>query len=314
VLFQAKPGAGQACSLLVAVNTATGATSWKATLPGSPTAQSSVMVGDTQVVAVDGSAATGYNPATGKQSWSYAGPGKYCVLAGNGTAGTLLLQSTCADTNPKQQVVSLNAETGKLGWWRGLPQTAASFTVLSATPAVVGVHMTNPAQDTLMTFSAQGDNQATMKVSQVGGLLDSLHGSFDPDPALFFQADTMLAELTPTTTPGAASSGMIAAFDLVSGKQLWQSAPAEKGQSALVGIDGSGGVVATEERIGQPARLSHFDLGTGKEAQGGAFPQGTLSLLTSGRVLFQGSEVAVLPQFTSTYGTAATLYSGGSND
>ena len=79
------------------------------------------------------------------------------------------------------------------------------------------------------------------------------------------------------------------------------------GTTATAASDGSGGVVATEERIGQPARLSHFDLGTGKEAQGGVFPQGTLSLLTSGRVLFQGSEVAVLPQFTSTYGTAATL-------
>ena len=322
VLFQAKPGTGQSCSLLVAVNTGTGATSWKATLPGSPTAQSSVMISDTQVVAVDGSAATGYNPGTGKQSWSYAGPGKYCVLAGNGTAGTLLLQSTCADTNPKQQAVSLNADTGKLAWWRGLPQTAASYTVLSAVPAVVGVHMTNPAQDTLMSFSAQGDNQATIPVSQVGGLLDSLHGSFDPDPALFFQGSTMLAELSPTTasgtstgtaTPATTGSGAITAFDLVGGKQLWQTAPAEKGQSALVGIDASGGVVATEERIGQPARLSHFDLGTGKEAPGGAFPQGTLSLLTSGRVLFHGSAVAVLPQFTSTSGTAATFYSGGSN-
>jgi PQQ-like domain len=317
VLFQAKPGSGQPCSLLVAVNTATGASSWKATLPGSPTGQSSVMVSDTLVVAVDGSAATGYNASTGKQSWRYGGPGKYCVLAGNGTAGTLLLQSTCADTNPKQQVISLNADTGKLGWWRGLPSSAASYTVLSAVPAVVGVHMTNPVQDTLMSFTAQGDSQASIPVSQVGGLLDSLNGSFDADPALFFQGDTMLAELSPTTTPGATtaatSSGVITAFDLASGKQLWQTAPAQKGQSALVGVDGAGAVVATEERIGQPAMLSHFDLGTGKETPGGAFPQATGSLLTAGRLLFQGSDVAVLPEFTSTYGTAATLYSGGSN-
>jgi len=325
VLFQAKPGSGQACTLLVAVNTTTGASSWKATLPSSPIGQTSVMVNDTQVVAVEGSAATGYAAATGKQSWSYAGPGKYCVLSGNGTAGTLLLESTCADTNPKQQLISLNADTGKLGWWRGLPQNAASFTVLSATPAVVAVHMTNPTQDTLMSFTAQGDSQAGIPVSQVGGLLDSLHGSFDPDPALFFQGTTMLAELSPTTTPAAtggsstqaassgSSSGVITAFDLATGKQLWQTAPAEKGQSALVGLDGLGAVVATEERIGQPARLSHFDLSLGKEVPGGAFPQGTGSLLTAGRVLFQGSQVAVLPQFTSTWGTAATFYTGGSS-
>ena len=320
VLFQARPGSGQACTLLVAVDTATGKAKWTATLPGGSTTPTSVMVSDTQVVAVAGPAATGYDVATGKQSWTYSGPGKYCALTGNGTAGTLLLQSTCADTNPKQQVVSLDSTTGKLNWWRGLPENAASYTVLSASPAVVSVHMTNPAQDTLESFNTQGDAQATIPVAQVGGLLDSLHGTFDPDPALFFTGNTLVAELTPTTstgasggaTPAVSSSGVVTAFDLVSGKQLWQTAPSEQGQSALVGVDGSGAVVATEERIGQPATLSHFDLVTGKETPGGAFPQSTGSLLTSGRVLYQGSLVAVLPQFTSTYGTAATLYSGGS--
>ena len=323
VLFQAKPGSGQACSLLVAVDTTTGQKKWSATVStAGTTAPTSVMVNDTRLVVVGASGAVGYDVATGQQSWTYAGPGKYCVLQGAGTADTVLLQTTCADTNPKQQVVSLDAGTGKLGWWRGLPATAASYTVLSATPAVVSVHMTAPAQDTLMSFSAQGDSQATIPVAQVGGQLDSVHGSFDPDPALFFQGSTMFAELSPTTTattttPGGATaaattSGVVTAFDLATGKQLWQTAPAEKGQSALVGVDGSGAVVATEERIGQPARLSHFDLTTGKESAGGAFPKATDSLLTAGRVLYNSSLVVVLPQFTSTYGTAVTAYSAGS--
>ena len=274
VLFQAKPGTGQPCTLLVAVDTSTGKAKWTATVPGGSTGQTSVMVSDTRVVAVAGGAATGYDVATGKQSWSYSGPGKYCVLTGNGTAGALLVQSTCADSNPKQQLISLDPGTGKLGWWRGLPQNAASYTVLSATPAVIGVHMTDPTKDTLMSFSAQGDNQATIPVSQVGGLLDSLHGTFDPNPALFFQGSTMIAELSATTV-GAT------------------------GGSAAPVAPGSGVVTA-------------FDLATGKETPGGAFPQATGSLLTSGRVLYQGSLVAVLPQFTSTYGTAVTLYSGAS--
>ncbi|QMU78493.1 PQQ-binding-like beta-propeller repeat protein [Streptacidiphilus sp. PB12-B1b] len=318
VLFQAKPGSGQACSLLVAVNTATGQAKWTATAAtataGPP---ASVMVNDTQVDVVGASGAVGYAAATGKQDWTYAGPGKYCVLGGNGTAGTLLLQSVCADTTPKQQVVALDAGTGKLSWWRGLPATAASYTVLSATPAVVSVHMADPTKDTLMSFSAQGDSQATIPVAQVGGRLDAVHGSFDADPALFFQGSTMLAELSPTAAGSGASaapagSGVVTAFDLATGKQVWQTAPAEKGQSALVGVDASGAVVATEERLGQPARLSHFDLATGKESPGGAFPQATGSLLTAGRVLYQGNLVVVVPQFTSTYATSATAYSIGS--
>jgi hypothetical protein len=68
-------------------------------------------------------------------------------------------------------------------------------------------------------------------------------------------------------------------------------------------------VIATEEQIGQPARLSHFDPTTGKESPGGSFPQGTGSLLTSGRVFYQGNLVVALPEFTSTYNTAATAFS-----
>jgi hypothetical protein len=314
VLFQAKAGTGQACTQLVAVDSATGTQKWTAKISGSGGA--SVMVDDTTAAAVGGSGAVGYNLATGKQSWTYTGPGKYCTLGGSGTAGTLLLQSTCADTSPKQQAIALNTDTGKLNWWRGLPATAASYTVLSADPAVVSVHMTDSSQDTLLSFTATGGPQATIPVAQVGGTLDSVHGSFDPVPALFFQGDTMVAELSPTdaagatggSTPGASASGAVTAFSLATGKQLWQTAPLEKGHSALVGLDSSGVVIATEEQIGQPARLSHFDLTTGKEAAGGSFPQGTGSLLTSGRVFYQGSLVVALPEFTSTYSTAATAF------
>lgn len=310
VLFQAKAGTGQPCTQLVAVDTATGAAKWKATINKAGSAYgASVMVNDTRAVAVGDTAAVGYDIATGKTSWTYTGPGKYCgALTGSGTGGTLLIQSTCADTNPKQQAINLDAGTGKLVWWRGLPQTAASYTVLSAVPPVVGVHMADPTKDSIMSFSSKGDSQATINISQTAGLLDSMHGSFDPDPALFFQDNTMLAEITPGGA-GSGTAGLIGAFNLVDGKQLWQATPTEKGRSALVGIDSGAAVVASEERIGQPARLSHYDLATGKENPGGQFPQGTGSLLTSGRVLYRTDLVTVLPEFTIPYGTSATLFS-----
>ncbi len=328
VLFQAGPGAKQACNEIVAVDTTTGKQAWTAQLTtASQLTASSVAVDGSQLVAVGSTGAIGFNVTTGKQSWTYGGPGKYCTLTGNATGSVLLLQSNCADSNPKQQVLSLNADTGKLAWWRGLPVDAASYTVLSANPAVVSVHMATSSQDTVLSFSATGDSQATIPVAQTGGQLDDVDGSFAPVPALFFQGNTMIAELSPTTggaatTPSAGASGaatavtgsgLVSAFDLVSGKPLWQNAPIEKGQTSLVGLDGATAVVATEERIGQPARLSHFDLGTGKETAGGSFPQATGSLLTSGRVLYQGTQVFVLPQFTSTYSTAATAYSSASS-
>ncbi|WP_042409675.1 outer membrane protein assembly factor BamB family protein [Streptacidiphilus carbonis] len=308
VLFQAKAGTGQACTQLVAVDTATGQQKWKATIATSTSSYgASVMVSDTRAVAVGDSAVVGYDIATGKQSWTYAGPGKYCGgISGSGTGSTLLVQSTCADSSPKQQAISLNADTGKLAWWRGLPANASSYTVLSASPAVVAVHQSAAAKDSIMSFSDKGDTQATIYVTQTAGTLDSTHGSFDPDPALFFTATTMVAELNPPKSTS--TGGVLTAFTLADGKQLWQTAPREKGNSALVGIDGGDAVVATEERIGQPARLSHFDLATGKETPGGGFPQNTGSLLTSGRILYRDNLVVALPEFTSTYSTAATAF------
>lgn len=309
VLFQAKAGTGQACTQLVAVDTATGQQKWKATIANATSSYgASVMVNDTRAVAVGDSAVVGYDIATGKQSWTYAGPGKYCGgISGSGTGGTVLVQSTCADSSPKQQAITLNADTGKLAWWRGLPASASSYTVLSATPAVVAVHMSDATKDSIMSFSAKGDTQATIYVAQTAGTLDSIHGSFDPDPALYFTSTTMVAELAPPKAAGS-TGGVLTAFTLADGKQLWQSTPQEKGNIALVGIDGNNAVVATEERIGQAARLSHFDLGTGKETPGGGFPQNTGSLLTSGRILYQGNLVVALPEFTSTYSSAATAF------
>jgi hypothetical protein len=312
VLFQAKPGNGQDCNLLTAVDSASGQTKWKAQLPsgGGTNYGSSVMASDTRIVAVSDSAAAGYEAAGGKQQWSYSGPGKFCALSGSGDGSSLLLQSTCADTSPKQQVISLAPDSGKMLWWRGLPQNATSYTVLSANPAVVSVHMSDPTQDTIMSFSEKGDSQGTIPVAQTGGTLDSTHGSFDPDPALFFSGTTMIAAVNPPAQSASAASGptVIAAYSLVSGKELWRTTAHEQGVAAPIGIDGSSAVVATDERVGQPARLSNFDLATGTETVGGTFPQGTGSLLGSGRVLLRGSLVVALPEYTGSYNTSATAW------
>ncbi|RAG81891.1 hypothetical protein DN069_30430 [Streptacidiphilus pinicola] len=312
VLFQAQPGNNQACNLLSAVDTGTGQTKWKAQLPsgGGTNYGASVMAGDTRVVAVSDSAVVGYDATGGKQAWSYAGPGKYCALSGNGDGSSLLLQSTCADTSPKQQVISLDPDSGKLRWWRGLPQNASSYTVLSANPAVVSVHMSDASQDTVLSFSDKGDSQGTIAVAQTGGSIDSTHGSFDPDPALFFSGTTMVAAVNPPPQSASAASGptVIAAYSLLTGKELWRTTAHENGVAAPVGIDGSDAVVATDERVGQPARLSNFDLTTGTETVGGTFPQGTGSLLGSGRVLLRGSLVVALPEYTGSYNTSATAW------
>ena len=124
VLFQSGPGAKQACNEIVAVDTTTGKPAWTAQLTtASPLTASSVAVEGTQVVAVGTTGAIGFNASTGKQSWTYGGPGKYCSLAGNATGSELLLQSTCADSNPKQQLLSSTRTPASSPGGAGCPRT-----------------------------------------------------------------------------------------------------------------------------------------------------------------------------------------------
>lgn len=309
VVFQAKPGSSSPCTIVVAVDTATGKTAWTATLPKAGTSPAaSVMVNDTRVVAVNGTEAIGYAATTGKQSWTYQGRGKYCALAGGGSGDTVLLQTTCADTSPKEQAVTVDAGTGKMQWWRGLPSEAASYTVLSASPAVIGVHMSDPAKDTLLALDTKGTVTATIPAAQTGGTLDDTHGAFAPQPALFFQGTTVVTALVPAAQASGGNSSTVVAFDLATGRQLWRTQATEKGQSVPVGTDGTQAVVATEERVGQPARLADYDLTTGQETPGATFPTGTGSLLTASRILYQGAKVVAFPQYTTPYKTAATTW------
>jgi len=313
VLFQPKPGGKEPCGTLVAVDTSTGKTAWTATLASSGSYGATVGVtGAGQVVAVGDDAARGYDPASGKQKWSYTGPGRYCSLSGAVGESTAVVLSTCADTSSKQQVIQLDAGTGKMRWWRGLPSDAASFHLLSAEPVAVGVNESDPAKSKVMTFSATGTSQPAIPLAQPGGgTIAADRGAFDPDPDVWFQGSTMVAALTPAAGSATSDSATtVAAWSLTSGVQVWHTRLSEKGAASVVGIDPSEAVVATEERVGQPARLSKLALTGGAETQGGNFPQGTGSLLTSGRVLDDSDLIAVLPSFTTTYGTAVTAYKG----
>jgi len=308
VLYQPKSGTGQPCTSLVAVDTATGQSEWTATVAKNTGSYgATVGITDTRAVVVGDSQAVGYDAATGSQKWTYSGPGKYCTLNGDAGATTVVVQSTCADTTPKQQAIQLDATGGRLSWWRGLPDGASSYTVLSAEPPVIAVNQSQPGSGSIVSFSSTGTSQPTIPLTQTAGTLSAANGVFSAAPGVFFQGGTMVTTFAPDgNVPGAGTT--VTAFDLATGKQLWQTPLQEKGQAQVVGIDSTAAIVATQERSGQPARLDRIGLADGKEAQGGAFPSGTGSLLTAGRVLYNSSLIVALPSFASTYNASAVAY------
>jgi hypothetical protein len=306
VLFRPK-GAAKACTLLSAVDTASGKQKWTKTLSDTKDAYAArTLVNDSRVIAVGDSKAVGYDADSGKSKWTYKGRGKFCTLSGSGSDSTVLLHSSCADSSPKEQIVSLGAEGGRLSWWRGLgsPKTVS---VLSAEPAVVLTTGAEEADDTVRSWNDKGDPGAEIKVARDGGRLDVGHGPLDAAPAVFFQGGTMVAALIPADA-GTAANASLTAVDLKTGKATWTVTAKEKGKVQPVGIDADAVSVATEERTDQSAHLSRFALTDGAESAGGGFPRDTGSVLTSGRLLTDDNLVVAVPTFTSTYGSAATAF------
>ncbi|MEV7603319.1 PQQ-binding-like beta-propeller repeat protein [Kitasatospora sp. NPDC089797] len=302
-LFRPQADPKSPCTLVAAVDTKTGKTAWTKNLSDAKGAYSArVGVTEDMVIAVGDDRAVAWAAADGKDVWQYTGQGKFCTLSGGVSGKTVLVASSCADSTPADQAVSLNAADGKVGWWRGLNNQPKTVAVLSAEPAVVLTTGGKPEDDRVFAWGAAGDPAAEIPVVTDAGRLDVTHGTFSATPEVFFEGRTMVAAMSPAKAGGPVSA---VGYDLDTGKQRWRTPTSAKGGARAVGIDGGSLVLAADERRDQPARLGRFPLAGGQEVVGGNFPSGTGSLLLSGRVLIGGGQVVVVPEHSSNYGTAA---------
>ncbi|MFJ3215936.1 PQQ-binding-like beta-propeller repeat protein [Kitasatospora sp. NPDC086801] len=309
VLFRAQADPKSPCTLVAAVDTKTGKTAWTKSLSDVKGAYGArIGVTEDKVIAVGDDRAVAWESADGKDVWQYTGQGKFCTLSGGVTGKTVLVASSCADSTPADQAVALNTADGKVNWWRGLNNRPKTVTVLSAEPSVVLTTGEKPEDDRVFAWGAGGDPAAEIPVVGDGGRLDVAHGTFAATPEVFFQNRTMVTTLVPANGGGPVSA---VGYDLDTGKQSWKAPTAAKGTVRAVGVDGGALVLAADERRDQPARLSRFPLAGGQETIGGNFPQGTGSLLVSGRVLIGGGRVVVMPEHSANYGTAAGYQAKG---
>ncbi|GAA1134953.1 hypothetical protein F4556_001732 [Kitasatospora gansuensis] len=307
-LFRVSADPKSACTLVSAVDTKTGKAAWTKPLSDAKdTYGAHVAVLDDKVVAVGDDKAVAWAAADGKDLWTYAGQGKFCTLSGGASGKTVVLHSTCADSVPADQAVALNAEDGKVHWWRGLNNQPKTVTVLSAEPAVVLTTGEQPTDDRIFAWGATGDPAAEIPVTAEGGRLGVTRGSFDATPTVFFQDQTLLTTLT--TADGGHSSAV--AYDLTTGKPRWKTQVAEKGKTVPVGVETGALLLAGDERLDQPAHLTRYAVTDGRATAGGGYPQGTGSLLTAGRVLTGGGKVVVLPEHSANFGVAGAFQAKG---
>ncbi|WP_033821053.1 PQQ-binding-like beta-propeller repeat protein, partial [Kitasatospora sp. MBT63] len=309
VLFRAAADPKLPCTTLAAVDTKTGKAVWTKAVSDTKDAYAAhVAVTDDKVIAVGDDRAAAWAAEDGKDVWQYAGQGKFCTLSGGAGGATVVLHSSCADSTPVDQAVALNAADGKVTWWRGLNNQPKTVTVLSAEPAVVLTTGEKPADDRVFAWGPSGDPAAEIPVAAESGRLEVARGTFDAVPGVYFHEHTMIAAVTPADPAGAPA---VAAYDLTTGKSVWRTPVAEKRKSRPVGLDGSGLLLAVDERLDQPAHISRFALTGGQETQGGAFPPGTGSLLTSGRLLAGGEKVVAMPEHAFNFGVATAFRSKG---
>ncbi|MGE7437261.1 hypothetical protein [Kitasatospora sp. NPDC001175] len=307
-LFRPQADPKSPCTMLAAIDTKTGKTAWTKTLSDTKDPYSAhVAVSGDKVIAVGDDKAWAWAAADGSDAWQYTGQGKFCTLSGGAGGDTVLLSSSCADSDPNVQAVALNTADGKVKWWRGLNNSPKTVTVLSAEPATILTTGQSPADDRVLSWGPNGDPATEIPVSGNGGRLDVARGTFSPTPTVFFQGHTMVT----TLTPAEGSPVAVTAYDLTTGKPLWKSAATEKGKARAVGIDNGALMLAVDERLDQPAHLSRFALTGGQESTGGAYPQGTGSLLTAGRVLIGGDKVVAVPEHSTNFGTATAFQAKG---
>ncbi|WP_327682012.1 outer membrane protein assembly factor BamB family protein [Kitasatospora sp. NBC_00458] len=310
VLFRPQADPKSPCALVAAVDTKAGKTAWTKTLSevkGLYTAR--IGVTEDKVIAVGDDHVVAWESADGKDVWQYTGQGKFCTLSGGVAGRTVLVASSCADSTPVDQAVALNTVDGTVAWWRGLNNRPKTATVLSAEPAVVLTTGEKPEDDRVFAWGAGGDPTAEIPVTVDEGRLEVAHGAFSATPGVYFQDRTMVTTVAPAANGGGPAS--VVGYDLDSGKQRWKTVTSEKGEARAVGVDGGALVLAFDERLEQPAHLSRFALDGGRETVGGNFPQGTGSLLISGRVLIGGGRVVAVPEHSTNFGTATGYQAKG---
>ena len=305
VLFRPQADPASPCTLVAAVDTTTGKTAWTKTLSDAKDHYGAqIGVTEDKVIAVGDDKVLAWQATDGADVWQYTGQGKFCTLSGGVEGKTVLLHSSCADSAPVDQAVSLNTADGKVSWAKGLTNQPRTVTVLSAEPAVLVTTGEQPADDRIFAWGATGDPAAEIPVLAENARIDAADGSFSATPGMFFQGNTMAV----TVAPAGGGPVAAAAYDLTTGKQQWKAATAGKGENGkirAVGLDNGALLVAADERLGQPARLSRFALANGQETVGGTFPQGTGSQLTAGRVLIGGGKVVAVPEHSATFGIAS---------
>ncbi|MEU8060256.1 PQQ-binding-like beta-propeller repeat protein [Microbispora bryophytorum] len=297
-------GSDQLCDHLAGVDAATGKMTWKIKIPAeksrlanSLTVPQIMDAGDVAVVYAN-DVLSGYRLSDGAKRWTAQIP-QGCHIKDMNTAATrvaLLLDCTFEGSGGLVQV--LDPKSGKTELRSKVGELSLMSLMLSADPLIV-----RQEEGDKSTFTVLDDRGA--KVSEfTTGKVDMLamntvafvDGMFEQRRYLV-QGDRLYLTTFPQNVPGKArSSDKVLAFDLKTGKQVWESSGTQPTMLNLVRADDHG-LLALE--VGDwrdlPPRLVRLDAATGKAAEVAQLPQKYGTEGDDARVFERNGAVVIVP-------------------
>lgn len=211
----------ESCTVLVAVDTATGRELWTSPLTNkdhsSPGMETTFIDGDV-VDLVGDNVLGGVNLTTGAPVWGYKPRGRYCNVYSYGGAGVVLVDDYCADVSPAYVVTALDGATGRQLWQKPGSGHVEFGTVLAGSPVVAQVDTTSGD-----TVTQRYDRSGNPTQLTAGTPISSRSAGRTTPVARMLNSTTMLvATQNSAYTPG------IEAVDLTDGAVLWSYAGANR--------------------------------------------------------------------------------------
>ncbi|MEN3540299.1 PQQ-binding-like beta-propeller repeat protein [Microbispora sp. ZYX-F-249] len=297
-------GSDQLCDHLAGIDTATGKITWKVRIPAEKSRLANLLIvpqimsaGDVAVVYAD-RVLSGYRLSDGGKQWTYQLPEGCHVKDVNAAATRVALLLDCAFRGSGGVVQALDPKTGKAGWQHKIGELRLMSTMLSADPPIVSRE--DGDRNTFTVLDDRGGEVSEFTTGKVDMLamntVPFVNGMFE-QRRYAVHGDRLYLMTFPENVKGAGrSSDMALAFDLKTGKQVWQSSGTKPTMLTLVRADDHG-LLALEvgDRRDLPPRLVRLDAATGKAAEVAELPQEYGTDGEDARVFERSGAVVIVP-------------------
>ncbi|WP_157570875.1 outer membrane protein assembly factor BamB family protein [Microtetraspora malaysiensis] len=297
-------GASGLCDHLTGLDTATGKLTWKIKIPAEKsklanarTVPRIMSAGGMAILYVD-RALYGYRLSDGHGVWGLKSDATCSVKDVNANGNSVAVLLTCYNSSSSTNVAVLDAATGKLVRKHEIGDVGLMGAVLSAEPTIIGREesdgnvfavLDSKPEKSVEIKAGKVDMLAMNRVAYIDGALEqrryAVHGN-----------RLYLATFAENVPGKMRSEDKALAFDLTTGKQLWQSSGTHDTRLTYVRADDRG-LLALEagDRRDLAPRLVRLDAATGAATSVAELPQKYGTDGEGARVFERNGTVVIVP-------------------